>query len=75
MMKIFKRVFDIATAAAALLLVSPLLVIVAVAEKLTGQDVFFKQDRVGIGLQPFGVLKIHQHAQGFGEIGNVGRRR
>ena len=57
-MKVLKRIFDIAAAGAALLLVSPLLIIVAVAEKLTGQDVFFKQDRVGFGLQPFGVLKF-----------------
>lgn len=68
-MKVLKRIFDIAAAGAALLLVSPLLIIVAVAEKLTGQDVFFKQDRVGFGLQPFGVLKFTSMPKGSEKLG------
>jgi lipopolysaccharide/colanic/teichoic acid biosynthesis glycosyltransferase len=68
-MKVLKRVFDIVTAGTALLLVSPLLIIVALAEKLTGQDVFFQQDRVGIGLQPFGVLKFTSMPKGSEKLG------
>jgi lipopolysaccharide/colanic/teichoic acid biosynthesis glycosyltransferase len=68
-MKVLKRVFDIVSAGTLLLFVSPLLIIVAVAEKLTGQDVFFQQDRVGIGLQPFGVLKFTSMPKGSEKLG------
>jgi len=68
-MSALKRIFDVVTAGTALLIVSPLLICVAIAEKLTGQDVFFKQDRVGFGLQPFGVLKFTSMPKGSEKLG------
>jgi lipopolysaccharide/colanic/teichoic acid biosynthesis glycosyltransferase len=54
-----QRFFDIAFSAAALLLLSPLLVPVAVVLLLSGEhEVFFRQQRVGYGGRPFGVWKF-----------------
>ena len=54
-----KRLFDIVSSAAALLVLSPLLVAVAVAIKLTSRGpIFFKQQRVGLHGKPFNMLKF-----------------
>ena len=54
-----KRVFDVATAALALLLVSPVLLACALAVRLSdGPGVLFRQERVGEGGRPFVVLKF-----------------
>jgi len=56
---IAKRVFDVLVAAAALLLVWPLLLAVAVAIKLSdGGPVLFRQQRVGLHRRPFTLLKF-----------------
>jgi lipopolysaccharide/colanic/teichoic acid biosynthesis glycosyltransferase len=68
-MSALKRAFDIVIAGALLLLASPLLICVAVAEKLTGQDVFFRQDRVGFALQPFGAIKFTSMPKGSEKLG------
>jgi exopolysaccharide biosynthesis polyprenyl glycosylphosphotransferase len=54
-----KRCMDIAGAALALLIVSPILLVVAVAIKLTSPGpVFFRQLRVGQNWKPFYMLKF-----------------
>ena len=54
-----KRIFDIAAASAALLMLSPLLIAVALIVKLQdGGPVFFHQARVGRTGQPFGMIKF-----------------
>ena len=54
-----KRVFDIVVSALALLLLSPLLLLVAIAIKLEdGGPVFFRQRRVGRGNHFFRILKF-----------------
>ncbi len=54
-----KRVFDIVVAAAALVVLSPLLLLAALAVKLTSPGpVFFRQQRMGRGFQPFWILKF-----------------
>jgi exopolysaccharide biosynthesis polyprenyl glycosylphosphotransferase len=54
-----KRVFDVAVASFAVLIVSPFMIIAALAVKLNdGGPVFFKQERVGRGGKTFGVLKF-----------------
>jgi exopolysaccharide biosynthesis polyprenyl glycosylphosphotransferase len=54
-----KRAFDIATAAAGLVLVSPILLAAAIAIKLDSPGpVFFRQQRVGKNGKLFGVLKL-----------------
>ncbi|MED5329134.1 MAG: exopolysaccharide biosynthesis polyprenyl glycosylphosphotransferase, partial [Actinomycetota bacterium] len=55
-----KRVFDAAVAGAALLVLSPLLLVIAAAVKLSDRKgpVFFKQERVGLYGEPINVLKF-----------------
>ncbi|OJH34786.1 exopolysaccharide biosynthesis polyisoprenyl-phosphate hexose-1-phosphate transferase EpsZ [Cystobacter ferrugineus] len=54
-----KRLFDIVSSAAALLVLSPLLITVALAVKLTSRGpIFFKQERVGLHGRTFGMLKF-----------------
>jgi exopolysaccharide biosynthesis polyprenyl glycosylphosphotransferase len=53
-----KRWFDIAMAAVVLLLASPLMLAVAIAIKLDGGPVFFRQQRVGRNGKTFGMFKF-----------------
>ena len=54
-----QRFLDVLFSAAALLVLSPLLVPVAIALRLTGEgEVFFLQERVGLGGKPFGLYKF-----------------
>lgn len=64
-----KRLFDVVVAGTALLVVSPLLVLVAIAEKLTGQDVFFRQARAGHGGESFEVFKFTTMPKGSEKLG------
>lgn len=60
-----KRLFDIAVAAVALLLLSPLLLAVAVLVKLDSPGpVFFRQERVGRGGAPFRIHKFRTMVTG-----------
>lgn len=54
-----QRLFDIVFSGLALLVLAPLLVPIAIALRLTGEgEVFFIQQRVGRGGQPFGLYKF-----------------
>ena len=54
-----QRLLDIVLSGLALLVLSPLLVPIAIALRLTGEgEVFFIQQRVGRGGQPFGLYKF-----------------
>lgn len=54
-----KRLFDIVVSAVALLLLSPLLVPVVIVLLLTGEhEIFYRQQRIGRGGRPFGILKF-----------------
>jgi lipopolysaccharide/colanic/teichoic acid biosynthesis glycosyltransferase len=54
-----QRLLDIALSGLGLLVLSPLLIPIAVALRLTGEgEVFFIQQRVGRGGQPFGLYKF-----------------
>ena len=54
-----QRFFDIFFSLLALLVLAPLLVPVVILLRLTGEgEVFFRQDRIGRGGQPFGLLKF-----------------
>jgi exopolysaccharide biosynthesis polyprenyl glycosylphosphotransferase len=57
--RVFKRMFDAAAASLALLLVSPVLLVVAILIKLDSPgSVIFKQKRIGENGQPFSMLKF-----------------
>jgi exopolysaccharide biosynthesis polyprenyl glycosylphosphotransferase len=56
---VVKRLFDLAASGLALLMLSPLLLVVALAVKAhDGGPVFFRQARVGRGGRPFGMVKF-----------------
>jgi len=62
-----KRLFDVAVAALALLLLSPLLLLVALAVKLdTPGPVFYRQERVGRHGVPFRIHKFRTMRHGAG---------
>lgn len=64
------RAFDIALAALALLLLSPLLLIAAVAIKLGSPGpVLYRQRRVGLGGREFELLKLRTMVQGSDPVG------
>ena len=66
-----KRAFDVAGAAAALVLTAPVFAVLALAVKLSGQDVFFRQQRIGIGLRPFEVIKFTTMPRGSEKLGRL----
>jgi O-antigen biosynthesis protein WbqP len=64
-----KRVADVALAAAALLALSPLLVLVALIIKIEdGGSVIFRQRRIGRGMQTFMLLKFRSMRENVGDV-------
>jgi Undecaprenyl-phosphate glucose phosphotransferase len=56
---IFKRLFDIAFSLLAILILSPLLLLIAVMVKLTSKGpVFYAQERMSLASRPFKILKF-----------------
>jgi len=53
-----KRVFDFVMAFFGLILISPVFAVVSLINKLSGNDVFFIQQRVGDGSKPFPPLVL-----------------
>lgn len=54
-----QRFFDILFSGLAILLLLPLLAPIAIALRLTGEgEIFFRQERVGLGGKPFGLYKF-----------------
>ena len=53
------RFFDILFSGLALLVLSPLLIVVALILRFTGErEIFYRQQRVGLGGEKFGLLKF-----------------
>jgi exopolysaccharide biosynthesis polyprenyl glycosylphosphotransferase len=62
---VLKRVFDIVTSSIALVILSPLLLSIALAVKLTSRGpVFFRQERVGLHGRPFNMIKFRSMVDG-----------
>lgn len=54
-----QRFFDLVFAGAAVLLLSPLLIPIVIVLRLTGEgEIFFQQQRIGLGGRPFALLKF-----------------
>lgn len=54
-----KRIFDLVTALSALLILSPVIFLVAILNRIyLGQPIFFMQQRPGLGGEPFYLLKF-----------------
>ena len=66
-----KRIFDIIFAAGALIVLSPVIVIVAVLARFRlGKPVFFRQERPGLGGRPFTLIKFRTMRDASDEHGN-----
>jgi len=62
--RVMKRIFDLAIAVPAVMLLSPLLIALALAVKFTSPGpVFYRQERVGRGNRPFFMLKFRSMRQ------------
>lgn len=60
-----KRAFDFLSALLGLLILSPLLLIIAIAIKLTSRGpVFFRQERIGLNFRPFQIVKFRTMYEG-----------
>jgi lipopolysaccharide/colanic/teichoic acid biosynthesis glycosyltransferase len=71
-----KRIFDLGTASLGLLLLLPLFLVAAVLIRLdTPGPVFFRQERIGRGFQPFFIYKLRtmiENAPGLGQPITIG---
>jgi lipopolysaccharide/colanic/teichoic acid biosynthesis glycosyltransferase len=64
------RIFDISIAAIALLILSPVLLVAAIAIKLTSRGpVFYRRRRVGLGGREFEMWKLRTMVQGSDPVG------
>ena len=60
-----KRAFDLVAAGVALVVLLPVLLIIAIAVKVTSQGpVLFRHERIGVGRRPFHVLKFRTMTHG-----------
>lgn len=68
-----KRLFDIVTSVIALTLLSPIMLLVMLILRFTGEgSVFFRQERIGKDNKPFTVTKFTTMVQGASKQGNGG---
>lgn len=66
----WKRAVDVAGAAAGLVLLSPVLAAVAVAVRMEGRPVLFRQERPGLGGRPFMMYKFRTMRGEFDSAGH-----
>ncbi|MCK4783711.1 MAG: sugar transferase [Desulfobacteraceae bacterium] len=66
-----KRSMDILLSGLAIIILSPVSVIVSVLIKLSGEDVFFIQERVGQGEKLFGLIKFTTMSKGSEKLGYI----
>jgi exopolysaccharide biosynthesis polyprenyl glycosylphosphotransferase len=57
-MSLVKRTLDLGIAATALVLLSPLFAVIALAIRLTGRPIFYLQTRMGLDGRPFEIVKF-----------------
>ena len=68
---IFKRIFDIILSSIAIILLSPILIIIIVILKLTGEgEIFYLQERVGYKTKSFMIYKFATMLKNSPNIGN-----
>ena len=72
MYRIFKRTADLLSAVLLLLAISPLMIVLAVLVRIKlGGPVFFKQQRTGMNMKPFYMLKFRTMTSECDENGNL----
>jgi O-antigen biosynthesis protein WbqP len=74
--RLLKRAFDVAAAAGAIVVLSPLLVLTAIAVKLEdGGRVIFRQQRIGRDGQPFTLFKFRSMPEGVANVPSADAQR
>lgn len=68
---VLKRIIDITLSGLAIIVLSPLFVIISILIKLTGEDTFFLQERVGQGEKPFNLVKFTTMPKGSEKLGYI----
>ena len=66
--RIFKRLFDIAVGTILLIVTSPFIILVFIAELLSGGEVFFRQERLTRFNTPFRVIKFRSLKKSFNNM-------
>lgn len=70
--RMIKRSIDVVLAAIALVLLSPVIILTAVAVRLTmGSPIFFRQERPGLHGKPFVILKFRSMSEATDEHGEL----
>ena len=65
-----KRIFDVICSALALIVLSPCFLLLMLILRFTGEgEVFYRQERIGRGGQPFGMLKFATMVKGSPNLG------
>ena len=68
---VLKRIIEITLSGLAIIVLSPLFVIISILIKLTGEDIFFLQERVGQGEKPFNLVKFTTMPEGSEKLGYI----
>ncbi|MBA7478704.1 putative sugar transferase EpsL [subsurface metagenome] len=68
---VLKRIIDITLSGLAIIVLSPLFVIISILIKLTGEDIFFLQERVGQSEKPFNLVKFTTMPKGSEKLGYI----
>jgi len=63
-MSLVKRTLDLSIASAALVLLSPLFAVIALAIRLTGRPILYRQRRMGLDGRPFEIVKFRSMRPG-----------
>jgi Undecaprenyl-phosphate glucose phosphotransferase len=63
-MSLVKRMIDLAIASTALVILSPLFAVIALAIRLTGRPIFYRQCRMGLDGRPFDIVKFRSMRSG-----------
>jgi len=66
-----KRIVDIILFGLAITIISPVFIITSILIKLTGEDIFFLQDRTGLNEKPFKLIKFTTMPKGSEKLGYI----
>lgn len=69
--RLLKRFIDVLFSGLAITILSPIFVIISILIKLTGEDVFFLQDRPGLNEKPFKLIKVTTMPKGSEKLGYI----
>ena len=69
--KVLKRIIDISLSGLAIIILSPVFIIISILTKLSGEDIFFLQERTGQAQKPFKLIKFTTMPKGSEKLGDI----